>query len=219
MRAREADSEGYADYDGVKVFYEVFGEGDVTLLFMQGWQLAYSRMWKAQVPYFARHYRVVTYDMPGNGRSDRPTDPAAYGIDAHIGWARAVLDATNTEKAIAIGISMGAYGALMLAISEPQRVEGLVCIGYGLPATGTVPDWMRYWLDEVDGSEGWQKANRKYMRKDYGGFTEFFIGQCFTRRMRSRSSQQRMAWRRAVTSTMQPKSCRRSTRWCSAHRW
>jgi pimeloyl-ACP methyl ester carboxylesterase len=72
MRAREPDAEGFVDRDGLKLHYEVFGDGRPTLLLLPTWTIVHARFWKAQVPYLARHFRVVTYDGPGNGRSDRP---------------------------------------------------------------------------------------------------------------------------------------------------
>ena len=50
----------------------MFGEGEETLLLLPPWSIVHSRFWKAQVPYLARHFRVVTFDPRGNGRSDRP---------------------------------------------------------------------------------------------------------------------------------------------------
>ena len=79
MRAREPDFDGYVERDGVKVAYEVFGDGNrPTVLLMPTWSIVHSRVWKAQVAYLARHYRVVTFDGRGNGRSDRPPKPTAY---------------------------------------------------------------------------------------------------------------------------------------------
>ena len=72
MRACYPDRDGYAEREGVKTFYEVFGEGDTTLLMLPAWSIVHSRIWKMQVPYLARHYRVLTFDGRGNGRSDRP---------------------------------------------------------------------------------------------------------------------------------------------------
>ena len=74
MRARYPDDEGFVECDGVKIGYEVFGSGTPTLLFLPTWTIIHSRFWKLQVPYLARHFRVVTFDGPGNGRSDRPLD-------------------------------------------------------------------------------------------------------------------------------------------------
>src|SRR6266540_6443301 len=98
-RARYPDEEGYVERDGVRIFYEVYGEGERTVLFLPTWSIIHSRHWKAQIPYFARHHRVLTFDGRGNGKSDRPTDPAAYAETEFAADALAVLDATETERA------------------------------------------------------------------------------------------------------------------------
>src|ERR687890_457218 len=77
-RARYPDSEGFIERDGVRVFWESYGEGDKTILFLPTWTLVHSRVWKAQIAYFARHFRVITFDPRGNGRTDRPTEVSAY---------------------------------------------------------------------------------------------------------------------------------------------
>ncbi len=77
-RARYPDEEGYAERDGVSVFWERYGDGEPTVLFLPTWSIIHSRTWKAQVPYLSRHCRVVTFDGRGNGKSDRPEGPDAY---------------------------------------------------------------------------------------------------------------------------------------------
>ena len=72
-RARYPDAEGYASrQDGTRIFYEVYGSGDRTIVFVPPWAIVHSRLWKAQIPYFARRARVIAFDPRGNGRSDRP---------------------------------------------------------------------------------------------------------------------------------------------------
>ena len=61
---------------------------------MPTWSIIHSRHWKLQIPYLARHSRVVTFDGRGNGRSDRPADPAAYREEEFAADALAVMDAT-----------------------------------------------------------------------------------------------------------------------------
>ncbi len=74
-RARYPDLDGYVERDGVRSFYEVYGEGEPTVLLMPTWSIIHSRHWKMQIPYLARHCRVLTFDGRGNGRSDRPSSP------------------------------------------------------------------------------------------------------------------------------------------------
>ena len=81
-RARYPDEDGYIERDGVRVFWESYGQGEQTLLLLPPWSIVHSRVWKMQIPYFARHFRVVVFAPRGNGRSDRPRDPRAYAAVA-----------------------------------------------------------------------------------------------------------------------------------------
>ena len=58
-----------------RLFYEVYGEGEETVFLLPTWSLVHSRHWKMQIPYLARHFRVLVMDGLGNGRSDRCRDP------------------------------------------------------------------------------------------------------------------------------------------------
>jgi pimeloyl-ACP methyl ester carboxylesterase len=80
MRAREPDGEGYVDLDGVKLHYEVFGDGAPTLLLLPAWTIVQSRCRKAQVPYLARHFRVVTYDGPFTSTKQHE-DNVGWGLE------------------------------------------------------------------------------------------------------------------------------------------
>lgn len=91
-RARYPDQDGFIERDGVKVYWERYGVTGPAVLLLPTWELAHSRAWKAQIPYLARHFQVVTFDPRGNGRSDRPTDPHAYDRRETAGDAIAVLD-------------------------------------------------------------------------------------------------------------------------------
>ena len=73
--ARYPDAEGFVERDGVRVFWELYGDGEPTVLFLPTWSIIHSRGWKLQIPYLARHCRVVTFDGRGNGKSDRPRSP------------------------------------------------------------------------------------------------------------------------------------------------
>ena len=180
-RARYPDSEGYVERDGVRTFYEVYGAGEPTVLMLPTWSIVHSRIWKMQVPYLARHCRVITFDPRGNGKSDRPQDPAAYTEQEFAADALAVLDATNTARAFIVGYSMGAQRGLLLAAEHPERVEGAVFIGPAVPLTVKRPQGRAaVSFDEVrEEYEGWEKYNRHYWLADFPGFLEYFFSQLF----------------------------------------
>ena len=132
-RARYPDSEGYVERDGVRIFYEVYGDGEQTILLLPTWSLIHSRHWKAQIPYLARHFRVVTFDGRGNGRSDRPHGAEAYVAQEFAADALAVMDATGTDSALLVALSRGTHWATLLAADHPERVDGVVYIGSAVP--------------------------------------------------------------------------------------
>jgi pimeloyl-ACP methyl ester carboxylesterase/predicted glycosyltransferase len=179
-RARYPDSEGFVERDGVRVFYEVYGEGERTILLLPTWSIVHSRMWKLQIPYLARHAKVVVFDGRGNGKSDRPEGVEPYLEHEFAADALAVLDATGTERATLAAISCGALWATLLAADHPERVDGIVYIG---PAVGLAPghpERQVYAFDEEhDTDEGWAKYNSHYWRRAYREFLEFFFAKCF----------------------------------------
>jgi pimeloyl-ACP methyl ester carboxylesterase len=140
MRAAEPISAGRVERDGVRVGYEVFGIGEPTILLMPTWCIVHSRIWKMQIPYLARHHRVVTFDGPGNGRADRPTGPVAYTAEKHVDLALAVLDVTKTDRAIAVASSGGTHRTVLLAAEHPDRVEGAVFVGPHTPLVTDAPN-------------------------------------------------------------------------------
>jgi pimeloyl-ACP methyl ester carboxylesterase len=194
MRAREPDTEGYVDRDGVKLHWEVFGDGEPTLLLLPTWTIIHARFWKAQVPYLARHYRVVTYDGPGNGRSDRPLDATPYGYEEQGRAAGAVLDATGTGAAVLVSLSMGALWALWLMANRPQQVLGGAFIGPSLPLGRGYADREQPFEEPYTSTEGWARYNRHYWLDHYQDFLEFFFSQCFTEPHSTKPVEDSVGW-------------------------
>jgi pimeloyl-ACP methyl ester carboxylesterase/predicted glycosyltransferase len=195
-RARNPDETGYVERDGIKVYWEVYGSAEPTVLLMPTWSIIHSRHWKMQIPYLARHCRVLTFDGRGNGRSDRPAEPDAYREEEFAADAVAVLEATATERAVVVSLSRGAERSLLLAASHPDRVEKLVFIAPALPLPPVVSR-SRAAVDFVEPREeyvGWGKWNRNYWLEHYEDFLEFFFSQCFTEPHSTKPHEDAVGW-------------------------
>jgi pimeloyl-ACP methyl ester carboxylesterase len=180
MRARYPDVEGFVERDGVRIAYEVYGEGAPTILLVPTWHVVHSRLWKAQIPYLARHGRVVTFDARGNGKSDRPTVPDAYAEREMAADIIAVMDATSTRRAVLVTLSLGAQRGLIVTGEHPDRVEGFIALGPSLAIGERLPG-RRISFDAVlDTDEGWGKHNAHYWRRDFDGWLQFFFSRCFS---------------------------------------
>lgn len=203
MRARVPDYEGYVERDGVKVGYEVFGSGSPTLLLLPTWTIIHTRFWKMQIPYLADHFRVVTFDRPGNGRADRPQDPGAYTVDAVVDHALAVMDATETGTAVLVSLSQGAQESLKMAAEHPERVLGTVYIAPGIPIEPGHPERIealgRFLDPYPPNPTGWDRMNAQYWLDDYPGFVEFFFSQCFTEPHSTKQREDCEAWASETT--------------------
>ena len=179
-RARYPDEEGFVERDGVRIFWERYGDGEPTLLLLPTWSIVHSRFWKLQIPYLARHSRVVTFDGRGNGRSDRPEGAEAYRTDEFAADALAVMDATGTASATLLALSCGALWATILAAEHPERADAVVYIAPSVALAPGHPYREAYPFDErLETDDGWAKYNSRYWARDYRGFLEFFFAQCF----------------------------------------
>ncbi len=178
-RARYPDEEGYVERDGVRVFWERYGDASTTFLLFPTSPISHSRLWKAQIPYLAHRFRVLTFDPRGNGRSDRPQSAAAYSYWEFVEDGRAVLDATGTEAAVVAGLCDGGGWALMLGATHPERVRAVAALAPCVP--GLTPPHENYtrfpFAEPLETDEGWAKCNIHYWRRDFRGFLEFFFSQ------------------------------------------
>jgi pimeloyl-ACP methyl ester carboxylesterase/predicted glycosyltransferase len=195
-RARYPDQEGFVERDGVRTFYEAYGDGDTTILLLPTWSLLHSRVWKAQIPYLSRHFRVVTFDGRGNGKSDRPSEPEAYAEPEFAGDALAVMDATDTQQAVLVSLSRGAERSLHIGASHPERVAGMVFIAPALPLPPVVPRHAaeQTFVTPRESYEGWQKWNKHYWLEHYEDFLEFFISQIFTEPHSTKQREDAIGW-------------------------
>jgi len=195
-RARYPDESGYVERDGVRIFYEVYGSGETTVFLLPTWSIVHSRHWKMQIPYLARHCRVLTFDGRGNGRSDRPPEPDAYREEEFAADALAVMDATATERAVLVSLSRGAERSLLVAANHPERVDKMVFIAPALPLPPATPRLkaMQEFGERREEHVGWGKWNRHYWVENYDDFLEFFFSQCLTEPHSTKQREDAVGW-------------------------
>lgn len=178
-RARYPDIEGIAERDGGRIAYEVYGAGEPPVVLVPPWQIVHSRVWKAQIPDLARRHRVVAWDARGNGRSDRPNDPAVHPAEQRAADLEAVMDAAGVGAAILVGLSAAARPMVVFAAEHPQRVLGLVFIcpssPFGEPLARPDPSFE----DPLDDATGWNLQNIHAWRREFRSYLEFFFEEAF----------------------------------------
>jgi pimeloyl-ACP methyl ester carboxylesterase len=197
-RARLPDATGFAvSPDGVRIAWDAYGAGDPPIVFLPSTPIVHARQWKGQVPFFARHHRVVTFDGRGNGRSDRPAEPDAYREEALVGDVARVMDATGTVAAVLVGLcGDGVWRAIQLAALAPERVLGIVAFAPGVPHLVPPHPWRVQWSfeDELPTDEGWAKVNRHVFERDYPGFAAFFFSAITSEPHSTRAIEDAVAW-------------------------
>jgi pimeloyl-ACP methyl ester carboxylesterase len=127
------------DVNGVSLYLEDHGSGTPVLL-LHGWPDS-ARLWRHQVPALvAAGFRVITPDLRGLGRSDRPAEVAAYRLPAVIDDVTGILDALGIQSAHLVGHDWGAAVAWLTAGFHPGRVGRLVVLSVPHPLA---PDTIR----------------------------------------------------------------------------
>jgi pimeloyl-ACP methyl ester carboxylesterase/predicted glycosyltransferase len=202
MRAAHPHTEGRIDRDGVGLHYEIYGTGPRTILFVPTWMFIHSRGYKAQIPYFSDRYRCVTWDPRGNGKSDRPTDPASFGQGHYVADALAVMDATGTPEAIVFGYSQSGPTCAILASYHADRVTAAITVGAHSPL---VPRHAHNSEESYNAElgphrpQGWEKYNRAYWQTDFPDFAQFFSEQLFVEPHSTKHREDVRGWAEGTT--------------------
>ncbi len=181
MRASIPHEAGTVDRDGADIYYEVHGSGQTTLFLVPPAPITHSKIFKAQVPYLARHFRVVAMDARGNGRSGQPTEKEKHTRAENVADMLAVMDVTETTQAVLVGHCHANWWCVEFAARHRDRVTGLVAIEPGVPYIGPVQqhwkDTAPNWEAELDDPQGWALNNRHVYLTEHRRWIEWFFGQ------------------------------------------
>lgn len=121
-----ASAASAASVDGVNIYSASSGSGKATVVLVHGWTCD-SSSWDAQVPVLSKHYRVITIDLPGHGRSGAPKD-GKFSMELFARAVEAVRAEAKADKIVLVGHSMGAPVIRQYARLYPGHVAGLVAV-------------------------------------------------------------------------------------------
>ena len=115
--------------DKVKLYFEEAGSG-TPILFLHEFAADYTN-WEPQMRYFSRGHRCIAYSARGYTPSDVPSSAEDYSYKHFYTDALAVLDHLGIAKAHFVGLSMGSYSSLQVALNAPERLLSMTLAGVG----------------------------------------------------------------------------------------
>jgi sigma-B regulation protein RsbQ len=124
--------------DNAIINYSITGSRDTTLLFVHGSYIDQT-YWKQQTDYFSKNYKVVTFDLPGHGKSG--TERKHWSTQGFAEDVIAVIKELNLKNVILIGHSFGGDINLIAATSNPENIIGFISIDYFKNAATPLPDY------------------------------------------------------------------------------
>ncbi len=174
--------------DGVSLHYEEAGHG-TPMVFVHEYA-GDHRSWEAQLRFFSRRYRCITYAARGYTPSDVPSDPAKYSQDRATDDIAAVIKGLGLGPSHVVGLSMGGFATLHMGLRHPGLARSLVAAGVGY---GAAPGKTAQFHAETDAAiariraEGMDQFGLTYSRgptrlvfeeKDPRGYAEFQAQLC-----------------------------------------
>jgi pimeloyl-ACP methyl ester carboxylesterase len=162
----------FIDVDGVRLHYLDQGEGPVLVLLHGNVVAADDFRTSGLLERLAQSYRVIAFDRPGFGYSERPRD-TTWTPDAQARLLHAALRQLGADEYLVLGHSWGTLVALAMALQEPDKVSGLLLLsGYyypsvrldvpiaAMPAIPLLGDLLRYTLSPLFGRLTWPLTSK-----------------------------------------------------------
>jgi class 3 adenylate cyclase len=144
--------------DGVHIAYQAVGDGPVDLVFVMGWATNIEAMWEE--PDFARFLRrlasfsrLIMFDKRGVGLSDRVPDDRLPDLETRMDDVRAVMDATESKRAVIFGVSEGGPMSILFAATYPARTIALALYGTVADFTARQQDYKQDFTGYLDYTE------------------------------------------------------------------
>ncbi|MBL0347780.1 alpha/beta hydrolase [Candidatus Villigracilis affinis] len=125
----------FIEVNDVTVHYKEMGEGETTFILLHGFGSSVFS-WREVMDDFSKHGRVIAYDRPAFGLTERPMPETwkenPYGMGANVELLRGLMDALKIEKAVLVGNSAGGGVSVAFALTYPERVEKLILVDPGV---------------------------------------------------------------------------------------
>lgn len=127
---------GYAPLNGIKVYYEVYGQGKPIIL-LHGSFYTIEMNWSELIPQLSKHRKVIAIEMQGHGHS--PYSDRQLSLATLAGDIEKVMDYLEIDSADVAGYSMGGSIAYQFAVQSPKRLRKLVIISSTYKTAGWLP--------------------------------------------------------------------------------
>lgn len=133
----EQENKGnYATVNGIKMYYEIHGEGEPLVLIHGGGSTIPSN-WGEMLPELSKHYKVIAMELQAHGRTGDRSAPESFQQDAAD--VIVLLKHLEINKANFIGFSDGGCTTLEIAVHEPEIVNKMVVISANYKRNGMIP--------------------------------------------------------------------------------
>jgi pimeloyl-ACP methyl ester carboxylesterase len=136
MTTTSANS-GYAEVNGLKLYYEIHGAGE-PLLLLHGAYMSIESAFGRMIPTLAARRQVIAVELQGHGRTADIDRPIRYELMADD--VAALIRHLGLSQADIFGYSLGGGVALQLAIRHPELVRKLVAISATYKSEGMYPE-------------------------------------------------------------------------------
>ena len=148
----------YIQANGLHIYYEEHGQGKPLLLIHGG--ILTGASWQPYVAAFAKHYRVITPDSRGHGRTANPTGSMSFALLADD--MAALMQALDLRKPLVCGYSDGGQVALEIGMRYPDLLQALVVGGAYVELT----EASRTWVRSILGDEGSPEVDVEQFERD-----------------------------------------------------
>ncbi len=137
----------FVEVNGVRLHYQEAGAGEPVMILLHGFG-ASTFSWRSVIQPLSSHGRVIAYDRPAFGLTERPMPGEWQGLnpyspEAQVEQLIGLMDALGVERAVLVGNSAGGTVALNTALAYPERVQALALVDAAVYESGGSQGWLR----------------------------------------------------------------------------